>query len=420
MKTFLNAVIIFSSILLFSCSSNYTEKSLKFIFKIVEKTKRSKVNYFKQSAIIYYNNGNTSKCIKMLNNAHKIISDRNILEQHMHDLGEIAELYNTVGKKDLSINIMNKLYSIPYFGETEIVAEWFAKIGNFEKALEIAENIENDRRREDLLVNIANHCLKYHHKEMALKILAQSKEITEKYSYNDFITAHSYIKYVDIYTNTGNNHEALNLITKINKNALYDLTLSSPEDVIDFYKSYNILDPNGALTMLSQHIQFIKNIERDAHWRAKRLLIIASCYTEMDLKDKAKNTLEIAMQETKNFGDHLSYEKQAIVADIAVGYAAMGEFQEAIQTLKSCNHFEPKAKAARIIAPKLIKNGKNHDAEEIIHEALLSIAKAVSLYPTVKVNALIGLLYAYPEIGQNIGSKEKKIVNAIVKEETKD
>jgi len=245
------------------------------------------------------------------------------------------------------------------------IASFYAKAGQYDKALHVAKTIEKDNYKANAFSWIADSYAEAGQNDKALKMLSQALHIAKTIK-DDYLKTLSWRRIADSYAKAGQYDKALKMLSqalhitetmKNTRNKNIGLSLIA--------KSY------AKAGQYDKALQVVKTIEEHG-CKADALSSIADSYAEAGKHDKA---LEILPQAFKNAGDspwRLCY--------IAETYAKAGQ----------------KDKASEILS-QIFQKKKNLEGME-------------------KIWGLAGIGASYAKVGGKIDDKGRKILHEIIRE----
>ncbi|GJD20245.1 hypothetical protein RIVM261_052010 [Rivularia sp. IAM M-261] len=142
-----------------------------------------KIKALTQLASIYHSLGAKDKASILLNQAVQISSGVRLTEMRANLLTRIAGTYIDIGQPKLGQNTLAQSYQVALQFDKETkdkkrefhpslpIAYTYAKLGNFERALDVAKSISNRLKQDEALGAIANQYIKINQLEQAQKLV---------------------------------------------------------------------------------------------------------------------------------------------------------------------------------------------------------------------------------------------------------
>jgi len=283
------------------------------------------------------------------------------------------------------------------------IAVSYAKVGEYDKALEVTTKIKDVFLNIMALCDIAVSYAEAGQREEASKILSQTLQLAKKTPFK--LDAFSII--AGSYAKVGQYDKAFEVTTKIKKDRYLTAEKYKSEALCSIADNYaEAGQKEKASKILSQALQLAKRLKHydlpcfvlrdisrvyakigqydkaievadtiwgstspgfDSLYRIKALCDIAVSYAEAGQKEKASKILSQALQVAKAIEEDSSNDNA--LCDIAVSYAKVGQYDKALEVAKTIFYYHWKSKALCEIASCYADAGESDKALEILETA---------------------------------------------------
>jgi len=282
-------------------------------------------------------------------------------------------------------------------------------------------------RRVSTLVWLADKCFKAGQNDKAADLLSKAFEISKILPDRDGILTEIAFEYAK----EGQSDQALRVAREINDRSRIDFSVIKATALVGMADNYFKANPNDkAFDLLSQAfsetqniridmnkkdnafaaiaLQYIKVGEYDQalqltktmHYpltKAVTLANIAEAYIRCGKKDRVPDILFFALEAVNASDDASSYNRGIALAQIAIKYAQIGQYEQAFEIAQGIEDAYGKANALAGISLEYLKVGQKEKAQDIL---VLAIKEAKNIYDYPSYNSVDPLVDIYVTAGR--------------------
>jgi tetratricopeptide (TPR) repeat protein len=164
-----------------------------------------------------------------------------------------------------------------------------------------------------------------------------------------------------------------------------------------------------ATALFTQALQVANKIESPPD-KAMALEAIATQYGRVGQKDKAAEVLSQAVQEAKAIWG-TSFVKDTVLEKIAVNYAQLGDYEQAIQLADTIVEDIPKGRALARIVAQYVEAGQYNQARQVANTIEVQTSKANAL---IEIAAKTGEYQPALSVAQKIDEEESALAKSMI------
>jgi tetratricopeptide (TPR) repeat protein len=265
-------------------------------------------------------------------------------------------------------------------GKAEVAIVW-AKHGNLDPAIELAQRISKASERSMALTGIAKSLAEQGKNDEALEVATRIE--------NAVLRSIALVYVARALAEQGKNDEALEVATRIEEG-----TGSRSWALVDIAKTLAEQGKNDEALEVARRVE-------DAKWRSRALADIAKSLAEQGKTDEAEAMMNEALEIARTIED--AKKQSDALADIAKSLAEQGKtdgaeavMNEALEVARTIEGAWSRSDAFVDISKAFAEQGKTEETEAVMNEAL----EAARVYTKERSLALTGISKAFAEQGK--------------------
>ncbi len=248
------------------------------------------------------------------------------------------------------------------------IAIQYAKIGEFDQALQTADGIKKPARdRIKAWIGIAGEYAKAGQKEQAAQLLSVALEAAKMFAEEESVYEKSkpFTDIAGVYTQIGQKEQATLVLSQALKKAM---TIPDSGNKLEALAGIAINHAkNGEFNQAHEVVNSIEGLR--PHDRCMVLAEIAGGYAKAGQKDQAMLLLSQALEEAKTYEDEELEDE--VLSAFAVNYAQAGDFDQAIKMARAIkSDAYGKCEALAEIAVGHAEHGQEEQAIKLLSEVL--------------------------------------------------
>ena len=305
--------------------------------------------YFRGKALIkisagYLATGQKEKALELL---HKVFQITRKLDLSDQELEPLAQAYAAAEQYDQVLLVSATMDSETVTSVLSAISRKLASMGQYERAVKLTQAIKSDGAKSMALVGIVREAAEAGHYEQALKVAQTLKSDSDKTNALAGIAWR--------YAATGQYDQALKLAETLQS----DTKVGIVANIADYYAA------GGQYDQALKLVQAMDN----AH-KANTLVSIANYLAVAGQKKRASELLTQAFQIAQN----LPVDNQPRLAEIAIGFAATGQYDQALKLASTIESSKDSAEEVTFvltgIAAQYGAAGQRENALKVLTKAL--------------------------------------------------